>query len=115
MMSIKVLELTKNSELVELSIDEQMRIGGGITPESAKRLYNAALSGYADGKVDIAPSGSDPNVTIFTPRPGAYPPPSVKSASSSPLSLFGNIGFNVQGDNPVYVGSIGPNGNPYNI
>jgi hypothetical protein len=114
-MSITVLDLAKNSEIGHLSIDEQMRIGGGITPETSKQLYGAALSGYADGKVDIAPSGSEPNVTIFTPRPGAYPPPSLKSGISSPLSFFGNIGFNVQGDNPVYVGSIRPDGSPNNI
>jgi hypothetical protein len=57
-MSIRVLELSKNSELVELSIDMQEGVGGGasIGPD---RVYQAGLEAYAGGGANIGYVGGD--------------------------------------------------------
>jgi hypothetical protein len=61
-MSIKVLELTKNSESVELSIDMQEGVGGGAyngPSISPSQLYQAGLEAYAGGGADIGYRGGD--------------------------------------------------------
>jgi hypothetical protein len=62
-MSIKVLELTKNSESVELSIDMQEGVGGAYNGSyirtQAQQLYQSGLDAYAGGSADIDYRGGD--------------------------------------------------------
>jgi hypothetical protein len=99
-MSIKVVQLTKNSELVKLSIDEQIKIGGGYRGgKPDKTLYAQALDAYSKGEVTISSSG---NTVFFTETGnsyalGYYNPgfPPRDSESNNPYS----IGFVVEGNN----------------
>jgi hypothetical protein len=59
-MSIRVLELSKNSESVELSIDMQEGVGGGGYNGN---LYQAGLEAYAGGGANIGYPGGD-NIKI---------------------------------------------------
>jgi hypothetical protein len=59
-MSIKVLELirnSRNSEMDNLSIDEQIRVIGGLDPRLNKEFYAQSLLGYARGIFTISSSG----------------------------------------------------------
>ncbi len=61
-MRIEVVELTKNSELVELSIYEQIKVKGGIL--RVGNSYELDLKNYAEGKSNISSSG---DIVTFTP------------------------------------------------
>ncbi len=93
-MSIKVVELTENSDLVKLSIDEQIKIGGGrgTFQKSDKTLYVQALGAYSKGDATISSSG---NTVFFTESGRGNYDVFGSNDSGSPLS----IGFVVQGDN----------------
>jgi hypothetical protein len=53
-MSIKVLDLVKNSEIGDLSIDMQEGVGGG-----EYSVYQAGLEAYAGGGANISYRGGD--------------------------------------------------------
>jgi hypothetical protein len=74
-MKIEVLELTKNSELVEVSIDEQKIIVGGLGIYPNSYPYSGALQGYANGNYNISSSGDTITFTPVNPgiNTGKYP------------------------------------------
>jgi hypothetical protein len=59
---IKVLNLAKNSEIGDLSIDMQEGVGGGAYVSnyvSPSEIYQAGLEAYAGGSADIGYRGGD--------------------------------------------------------
>lgn len=68
-MSVRILELTKNSEMESLSIDEQIRVVGGQSdtskwdPKLQKELYGQSLRKYAEGDFTISSSGDTVSFT----------------------------------------------------
>jgi hypothetical protein len=85
-MSIKVVKLTKNSELVKLSIDEQVKVvGGGLfSSPTPKERYESDLGKYANGQAEIGSNGDV--VTFSYKKPGLFGGKAVDS-------------FRVNGDN----------------
>jgi hypothetical protein len=97
-MSLQVSNLKHNNALVGLSIDEQIKIGGGYGSKPDKTLYAQALGAYSKGEVTISSSG---NTVFFTETGNSYAlgynpgfPPR-DSESNNPYS----IGFVVEGNN----------------
>jgi hypothetical protein len=95
-MSLQVSNLKHNNALVGLSIDEQIKIGGGggrpPLQKSDKTLYTQALDTYSKGDATISSSG---NTVFFTESGRGNFDLFGSNDSGSPLS----IGFVVQGDN----------------
>jgi hypothetical protein len=56
-MTVKILELIKNSEMGNLSIDKQISIMGGLDPRLNKEFYAQSLLQYARGNFTISSSG----------------------------------------------------------
>jgi hypothetical protein len=73
-MSIKVLELAKNSEMGDLSIDKQKMVRGGVNPtyDRSVKNYNQSLTAYADGKANISSSGDIVTFVSSDGRPMFY-------------------------------------------
>jgi hypothetical protein len=69
-MSIKVLELTKSNESVELSIDEQIQVVGGEDFTGGR--YGDALKAYSDGKANISNKGDIVKIDFTDVAPVAY-------------------------------------------
>ncbi len=89
-MSIKVLELTRNSKLVELSIEKQIKVvgggGRGGVPPTPKQLYETDLVKYANGQTEI---GSNGDVVTFSYR-------TVGRAGGKVVDSFQVSGDNIQ-------------------
>ncbi len=56
-MTVKVLELVRNSEMSNLSIDKQTRVIGGLDPRLSREFYAQSLLQYALGNFKISSSG----------------------------------------------------------
>jgi hypothetical protein len=58
-MSLKISNLQQNNELVELSVDEQMKLVGGVSgfKQTPENLYSIDLGKYARGEASIGSSG----------------------------------------------------------